>query len=160
MLTDDPDVKAALARKRKPDPLVVKERERQVVKLTLAGASTGDIARALSLAESTVRRIRKQALEARAREATPADVDELRALELARLDELQAAHWTAARAGNTRSARVVLNCIDRRCKLLGLDAPIQIAGTLVSELDAEIESLLTEMRQSGALQLGADDVRA
>lgn len=60
-------------------------------------------------------------------------------LELARLDELQAANWKAALAGDLPTARLVLSVIQARCRLLGLDAPKAItpAPRTVVITDAE-----------------------
>ena len=50
-------------------------------------------------------------------------IDELRALEVARLDAMQAALWPPqVEAGDTRASMTVIRIIDRRCRLLGLDA--------------------------------------
>ena len=49
--------------------------------------------------------------------------DELRALELARLDNLLRGIWVEARTGNVAKIDRVLKIMDRRASLLGLDAP-------------------------------------
>lgn len=49
------------------------------------------------------------------------DVDLLRALELARLDKLQASLWDAALAGDHRAVASALRIIDQRVRLLGLE---------------------------------------
>ena len=51
------------------------------------------------------------------------------ALELERLDALTLAAWPRARAGDDRAIRVVLRIMQRRAKLLGLDAPLKSATT-------------------------------
>lgn len=38
----------------------------------------------------------------------------------------------------------------RRAKLLGLDAPVRVAHTMTSELDSEIEQLLSQLHQQAA----------
>lgn len=50
-------------------------------------------------------------------------VDELRALENERLDELALSVWDAARAGNWKAMENALRIMERRAKLNGLDAP-------------------------------------
>lgn len=67
--------------------------------------------------ESAARRAVQRAL--RAVETIPAA--ELLALELARCDELQAAAWPAALAGDWEAHRQVLRTMERRARLLGLD---------------------------------------
>jgi hypothetical protein len=47
-------------------------------------------------------------------------VDQLRAVELARLDRLQAALWQDAMAGDVKAVSAVLRIIDLRLRLLGL----------------------------------------
>jgi hypothetical protein len=68
---------------------------------------------------------------------------ELRQLELLRLDQLQAAHYKAAMGGDAAAASRVLSIMDRRAKLLGLDAgPEAVVSleearvTLLKKLDA------------------------
>jgi hypothetical protein len=48
-------------------------------------------------------------------------VEELRALELERLDRIQIAFWGLATSGDVRAAEVVLRVIAARCRLLQLD---------------------------------------
>lgn len=48
-------------------------------------------------------------------------VDEHRAIELARLDALQAALWERAMTGDVKAAGMVLRIIEQRSRLLGLD---------------------------------------
>jgi hypothetical protein len=43
-----------------------------------------------------------------------------------RLDQLQAAHWDAALGGDIDATKVMLQVIDRRCKLFGLNAPMAV----------------------------------
>jgi hypothetical protein len=47
-------------------------------------------------------------------------VDELRAVELARLNRLQSAIWTEAMGGDVRAVNTVVRIIDQRTRLLGL----------------------------------------
>ena len=55
-------------------------------------------------------------------------VEDLRALELARLDALQAAIWDDAMRGDTRAASAILRIIDQRVRLLGLQALQRTTG--------------------------------
>jgi hypothetical protein len=48
------------------------------------------------------------------------DVDQLRELELARLDALQASLWAKAENGDLRAVNACVRIIDKRCRLLGL----------------------------------------
>ncbi len=66
----------------------------------------------------------------------------LRQVELERLDALLTGVWSAARRGNLGAVDRVLKIMDRRAKLLGLDAPTKVAikdwrETLPDGLDAD-----------------------
>jgi hypothetical protein len=56
--------------------------------------------------------------------------EKVREVELGRLDRLLLAHWEKATKGDGEATRLVLSIMDRRAKLLGLDAPqrIDISG--------------------------------
>jgi hypothetical protein len=72
-----------------------------------------------------------------------ATIDEHRELELDRLDALQRTFWKSAIEGNPRAADFVLRVIDKRAKLLGLEAPLKVQAEVVtydgSDLDREVE---------------------
>lgn len=53
-------------------------------------------------------------------------VGELRRLESERLDAIMSAHWPAAIGGDVDASRIVLGVVDRRAKLLGLNAPAAV----------------------------------
>lgn len=150
--------RGAAARRQRSDPLVKAEQERRILALWIAGESPGVIADDVGLSESTVRRVRKAALE-RVTPLRNAKAEELREMELQRLDELQAAHWQIATqpllfAGGThKSAGIVLSCIDRRAKMLGLDAPVKVDARVQGQLDAEIEALIAELSTTGLVKL-------
>ena len=76
-----------------------------------------------------------QALDERTAEA----VDELRALELHRLDQLQRALWDDAMEGDVRAAEAILKIVDRRIRLLGL-APKPGRHAAVSDAPAVVVS--------------------
>ncbi len=63
--------------------------------------------------------------------------DELRALELARLDDLLAGLWLDARQGNVAKIDRVLRIMERRATLLGLDAPKKFADATDRRKEAE-----------------------
>lgn len=71
-------------------------------------------------------------------------VAEMRRLEGQRLDQLQAAHWDAALSGDVDSTKVMLQVIDRRCKLFGLNAPmaVRVAPEIT---DAEFAEQVVEL---------------
>lgn len=106
------------------------------------GAACTDITRALEQAVAEQRH----------------DLEVLRQQELARLDRLQAGVWAAAVAGETKSAETALKVIDRRCRLLGLDAPQRHEVVTMSVIDAEIARLEAELSaRAGGVGVGSDD---
>ena len=110
----------------KPDQPQPGERERAVAALNLRrdGLPYREIAARLAYAdESGARKAVSRLLDRVEAEG----VAELRRLESERLDALMAGHWSAAIAGDTDAARIVLGVIDRRTKLLGLNAPTAVS---------------------------------
>jgi hypothetical protein len=68
-----------------------------------------------------------KAISTALRETLQEPADELRQLELERLDDLHCVLWPRAIAGNLRAVDGVLALMRRRAKLLGLDAPRETA---------------------------------
>ena len=102
------DVIAALAAYRKA----------RAVELALAGHSYDEIAHELGLANrGTAWHMVQNAL----RERLFAAVDAYREAELTRLQRVEDALWPKAMAGNYRAGNAVLNVMDKRIRLLGLD---------------------------------------
>ena len=100
-------------------------REEQCLKLRLAGLTHRAIAAQLSIAPSTAYKRVRHALDG-VNQRTTQEAESLRALELARLDELQCALWEQALAGELKAVDRVLKVMERRAKLLGLDAPLAV----------------------------------
>ena len=93
-------------------------RRAQAVQLKASGLTYAAIATEMGYANrGTVYRIISEALKAQNVEA----VEQLRNLEVARLDTLQRAMWPAAMAGDVHAASVVTRVIMTRSRLLGLD---------------------------------------
>jgi len=96
--------------------------EAECLRLRLDGLTHREIAAQLGVAPSTAfKRVAHALSEVNARNAEQAE--DLRALELLRLDELQNAIWERAIDGDDKAMGRVLAIMDRRAKLLGLDAP-------------------------------------
>ena len=92
-------------------------RRLRCVELAATGQTYAEIASAVGYAgKSSARKAVLAALASREADA----VDDLRRLEIARLDELQAASWEDALAGDVRAADRVLRIISARINLLGL----------------------------------------
>lgn len=103
----------------KPDPKIsAAERQRQALELRKAGLSYDLIARRLNYrSRSGAYKAVQTALKKMLRE--PAD--ELRQLELERLDAMLLGLWPQAQRGNQGAVDRVLKIMERRAKLLGLD---------------------------------------
>lgn len=71
--------------------------------------------------------------------------EEVRAVEIARLDGLMIALWPAARRGDLAAVDRVLKIMDRRAKFLGLDAPTRHEIVTIDEIEQEISRLETEL---------------
>lgn len=128
------------------------ERDRtEVARLYLQGKYQHEIAQILEVSQQQVSYDLK-AIQSVWRDVPQAQLNELKAKELARIDELERTYWQAwersltpkettstakegeklkvgkrseQRNGNPAFLKGVMDCIDRRCKLLGLDAPIK-----------------------------------
>jgi hypothetical protein len=77
------------------------------------------------------------------REQTAEDVTSVREMELQRCDEMMAGLWKFAVKGDVASVATVLRVMERRSRLLGLDAPTkqEVLGALVSITPEEAAKL-------------------
>jgi hypothetical protein len=66
---------------------------------------------------------------ARARETVAEKAEQIRELELKRLDRFQRSLQPAANKGDAKAVLAILKVMERRAKLLGLDAPTKQANT-------------------------------
>lgn len=96
------------------------DRQLTALRLRRAGVPYADIAKELGYAG---RDGAHRAVKAALRKTLQEPADELRALELERLDALQMALWPRAQKGDKVAIDQVLKIMERRAKLLGLDAP-------------------------------------
>lgn len=74
--------------------------------------------------------------------------DEVRTLELERLDALLLALWAQAKQGQQGAVDRVLKVMERRAKLLGLDAPTK-TDVRIQDLDDAIERELARVAGTG-----------
>ena len=142
---------------KKRTPIQIEDDRREIASLYLQGKTQQAIAERLGMTRQMVGYDLK-AIQQRWREDTSRNLDEDKARELAKLDELERTYWqgwedsleqvtteTTSRAvagggagggvteraaigregkqGNPAYLRGVMECIGRRCKLLGLDSP-------------------------------------
>ena len=107
----------------------------QALDMRLGGASYRQISKALGVPLATAHRhVQRMLTEYAVEPAT-----QLRDMEVARLDRLLAAHWGKATKGDVNATRMVLTIMDRRAKLLGLDAPqkLDVTGWIREMAEAE-----------------------
>jgi hypothetical protein len=128
----------------------------QVTEMYLRGKFQSEIAVALKISQPQVS-YDVAIIQKRWRESSLVNWDEARAKELERIDSLEREYWAAWEASKTERTKKrqrkgatgaidasieteqrdgnpaflagVIACIDRRCKILGLDAPTKIAPT-------------------------------
>lgn len=96
----------------------VAERQAKALKMRVAGVPVPEIAEAVGVGTSTVYGYIQRAIE----RLTEEPAKEVIALELMRLDILQAGAWPEAIRGNTKKMHAVLQVMHHRAKLLGLYA--------------------------------------
>lgn len=102
------------------------EKEAQALELRKTGMSYRRIAEAMGLCNrQKAERIIKRALK---NVVTPG-VEALRTLENERYDEAMVAIWPRVQKGDLESLHGFLRLSERRCRLLGLDAPAKLAPT-------------------------------
>lgn len=101
---------------------LVKHREmaRRALEMRIAGHTYDAIAAAIGYSDKSHAHRAVQNLQKKRIAAT---VDEMRELENARLDALQAAIWDTATAADLAAIEQVRRLMERRAKMNGLDAP-------------------------------------
>lgn len=149
----------------KLDPAVI-EKEKKVLELRLMGVTFDVIAQQVGYASpGSAHNAYKRALLRTLRE--PAE--ELRELEVARLDRLLSGIWTKALRGEVSAVQAALKIMERRSKLLGLDAPQKIQAEVTnydggSDIDREVQRLADLLAQrssdSGPVSMGESSVEA
>lgn len=145
--------------------LAAADRQRQALELRRAGAGYDLIARQLGYAGPPGAH---KAVATALHRMLAEPAEDVRALELARLDRLQLAHWSRA-IGTPETdpdpvaTSTVLKIMERRAKLMGLDAPATInVRTVVDEVataygltPAESVALLSDVSGHLATQRGS-----
>lgn len=102
------------------------ERQAKALELRRMGKGYVEIAGLLGIGKSQAHRLVTAGL-ADARAQVDAEASELKAEEISRLDAMLAGLWPDARKGQQGAVDRVLRIMERRAKLLGLDAPIRVA---------------------------------
>ena len=121
----------------------------------MGGSSIIEIAAGLGVSIPSAKALIRQVYEA-VFEDLKENIDLNRQLDLGRIDALIAAHFPRAQAGKIKSSQLVLRCIERRSKLIGLEplpAPTQHNSQQVliwvqeklPSINALVNSLPTEL---------------
>lgn len=98
------------------------DRHLRALELRIAGASYRVIAK--SLGYKSVSSVHT-AIERALKQTVQEPADELRKLEMERLDAMGLKVWEQVRSGNLGAVDRMLRIMERRSKLLGLDAPVR-----------------------------------
>lgn len=100
----------------------VDARRVKAMDMRLAGASYRAIGTALGVNVATA----YDDVQRMLREYMAETGEEVRKQEIQRLDRLMMAHWNAAIQGDAKATQMVLSIMDRRARLLGIDAPLKV----------------------------------
>lgn len=138
-------------RSKSPKPELI-DKERKAIELRRAGYTFDEIAR--NLGYKTPQGAYLAYHRALKRTLIKAGTEEARATEIDRLDRLQRGIWATAVAGNPQAVSAVLKLMDRRAKLLGLDAPTKIQQEVTvyeggSDIDREVQRLAELLATGG-----------
>ncbi len=102
--------------------------QQEAIALRKAGYTLAEIGAAMGVTKERIWFVIDSAMQ-EYRDDIKRGLDELRAIEIARLDRMLQAVWKAAAGGDLQSVDRVLRISERRARLLGLDAPVKIAQT-------------------------------
>lgn len=110
-----------------PKAAALAVKRRQALDLRLAGFNLQTIAERLNYADPSGAR---KAILGALHDMMPDLTADVKPLELARLDSLLASTWLQAKQGNLPAVDRVVKMMERRAKLLGLDAPawVELSG--------------------------------
>lgn len=111
----------------------------EALSLRIAGFSHSQIAERLGISPQGVSDLISRSLDL----AENRSVDEMRALEGARIDRAQSAIWAKVLEGDLKAVEAYTRLSARRSKLFGLDAPTRIDMTL--SVKQEMEMALKEL---------------
>jgi hypothetical protein len=133
---------------------VTAERRSKAIQLRLAGADWATIAARLGYSSpASACKDLSRALAAHLATLSQA-TEELREMELMRLDRLRAAVWPVAIAGDLRAVDTVLRISDRYVNLLGLAAPVQAEVLTIHAIEAQIRGLRAETESGVGVAVG------
>lgn len=129
------------------------QRRARAWELRLRGMSVRKIAEEIGVSHTAVEKMLKRTLED-LRGSELRDAEAVRDIELERLDALTSALWPDAMAGDAQAVGRLTELMNRRAKLLGLDAPVKGAltdskgndlGNAIAEAAATLDGRLAEI---------------
>jgi hypothetical protein len=119
------------------------DREIQAISLRRQGLTYAEIAQQVGYSDHVgAMRAVKRGMQ----KALQEPADELREIEASRLDLAQAKIWPKVEQGDTKAVMTLIRIMERRAKLLGLDAPTVIQQDVTvfdgaGDLDREVQRL-------------------
>ena len=118
-----------MSKKKRRTRLEIQRDRAEIATLRVRGLKQWEIAEKLNLSQPQISK-ELVAIDQEWKRSANIDFDEMRSRQLAKLDELERRSWSAYErsvsvngVGDPRFFKSILDVIDRRCKLLGLDAP-------------------------------------
>lgn len=123
-----------------------------ILKARMKGLTFADIGKQLGVSKQAAHKTFALAMEALAAE-TRGTAEQYRNLELARLDEMQAGLHANAMSGDHLAATALIKIMDRRAKLLGLDARAELDVTsggkpLATIDDADLDARIAALESA------------
>ena len=126
-----------------PRRIAATKRQALALDMRLGGATFAQIATALHFRS---RQGAQVAVEAALQKTIQAPADEQRRIDIERLDAMLLAVWSRAIERDYKAIEMVLRILDRRAKLLGLDAPVKLSDPKGDPLKLQVSILeLAEM---------------
>lgn len=129
-----------------PKRIAARERQRLALELRKIGASFDAIAKQLGYRS---RQAAAYSVDAALKRITSGPAEELKKLDVERLDGYLLALSTRIKAGDTFAINTALGVLARRAKLLGLDMPIE------HKIDGKIEMESPDLSAKGKAELEA-----
>jgi len=120
-----------------PKAVKLVELERKALELRKAGLTYEHIAKELEMSKTGVWKAVQRGLA----KYTIEPAQDLIKLETSRLDAMQAAMWRHARRGNLKAVDRTLRVMERRSRLLGLDAAVEVKHTVDLMRDELFEAM-------------------
>ncbi len=130
-----------------PTRLAAAERQVQALELRKRGKTFDDIAQAVGYNSPQAA---YEGVKAALKRTQQEPADEVRQIELERLDRMLDAMWDKATAGKDFSVDRVLAIMDRRAKYLGLDKPVKFSPTDADGNSLDLAMLIVRARLTDA----------